>query len=64
MSKQREALERALELCESISLADLQKYPQAGYLIPLLHEVLEQEEKCSHIFNDNICIGCGFALKF
>lgn len=60
----RNLLERSLALCESMPLQDLQKYPDAAYLIPLLHDALEQEEKCTHIFVENICIGCGFTTKF
>jgi len=60
----RKILEMSLELCEGMSLEDLQKYPRAGYLIPLLHDALEQEEKCNHVFVNHVCAGCGFTQKF
>lgn len=56
----RQLLERCLELCNKLSLEDLQKYPDAGYLIPLLHDVLEQEEICAHSYVNNICAACGY----
>ncbi len=62
MSKIKKALERSLELTESLSLVELQKYPNAATLIPLLREILEQEEECSHVWNENgTCVGCGIS---
>jgi len=55
----RQILERCLDLCNKLSLEDLEKYPDAGYLIPLLHDILEQEEICTHSFVDNTCVACG-----
>jgi hypothetical protein len=54
----RPLLERCLELCNKISLIDLYKYPEAGYLIPLLQNELEQEEICTHSFIDGVCVAC------
>lgn len=59
----RDILEKSLELCEKMSLEDLQKYPEAGHLIPLLRDALEQEEKCAHAFQNGLCVVCGFAQK-
>jgi len=64
MIPMRNILERCLALCESMNLEDLQKYPEASYLIPMLHDALEQEEKCTHVFVEHTCIGCGFTQKF
>ena len=65
MSKIKKTLEESLELCESMTLDDQAKYPQAQRLIPILRELLEQEEECVHSFNHNsgtgiaICSACG-----
>ena len=64
MSKTRQALEESLELCESMTLDDQMKYPRAQRLIPILRELLEQEEECVHSFNNSvtgaaICSACG-----
>lgn len=65
MSKIRTALEQSLALCESMALDDHMKYPQAQRLVPLLRELLEQEEECAHIFaidpktNIVTCSVCG-----
>jgi hypothetical protein len=69
MSKIQQALEAALELCEGLSMEDLQRYPTASRLIPLLHDLLEQEEECTHVWIDRgnqkgmECQGCGI-FKF
>ena len=46
-SKIRSALEQALDLCNGMSLEEQQKYPRAAMLVPVLHELLEQDEECA-----------------
>lgn len=67
MSKIRQVLEQSLELCEGMSLEHQMTYPNSQRLIPLLRELLEQEEECTHTFvfaketNEGLatCLGCG-----
>ena len=69
-SKIRSALEQALELCNSMSLEELNNHPTASLLVPVLHDLLEQDEECIHTFNNNrnrnedgelLCTGCGIS---
>ena len=58
MKNLRKVLEGSLEIFEKMDLITLQQYPNASLLIPQLRDLLEQEEICSHIFVDGVCI-CG-----
>lgn len=56
----RSALEQALALCNSLSFEESERHPSSYTLIPLLHDLLEQDEECTHSYDENQeCVACG-----